>query len=57
MSERIETGGLKIDAELYTLVKDEIVPGTGVDVDALWEGFGKIVSDLAPKELVTSSGL
>jgi malate synthase len=49
MSERIETGGLKIDAELYTLVKDEIVPGTGVDVDALWEGFGKIVSDLAPK--------
>ncbi|MBT5832864.1 MAG: malate synthase G, partial [Candidatus Latescibacteria bacterium] len=49
MSDRIEVGGLKIDAELYALIKDEIAPGTGVDNDALWEGFGKIVSDLAPK--------
>lgn len=49
MSDRIEVGNLKIDAELFNLVKDEIAPGTGVDVDALWKGFGKIVDDLAPK--------
>lgn len=49
MSDRVEAGGLKVDAELYALVKDEIAPGTGVDNDALWEGFGNIVSDLAPK--------
>jgi malate synthase len=49
MSDRIEVGNLKIDAELFNLVKDEITPGTGVDVDALWKGFGKIVDDLAPK--------
>lgn len=49
MSDRIEVGGLKVDAELYALVKDEIAPGTGVDGDAVWEGLGKIVADLAPK--------
>ena len=49
MADRIDIGGLKVDAELYALVKDEIAPGTGVDADAVWEGLGKIVADLAPK--------
>ena len=48
MSNRIEVGSLKIDEELYNLVRDEIVPGTGVDPDAFWESLGTIVSDLAP---------
>ncbi|MDA0710803.1 MAG: malate synthase G, partial [bacterium] len=49
MTDRVERGGLRIDQELFALVKKEIVPGTGLDSDALWEGFGKIVSDLAPR--------
>lgn len=49
MAERVEVGGLKIDGLLYDLVKDEIAPGTGVEADAVWEGLGKIVADLAPK--------
>ena len=48
MANRIEIGGLKVDEELYKLVKDEIAPGTGVDPNAFWESFGKIVSDLEP---------
>ena len=48
MSERVEIGKLKIDAELYTLVKDEIAPGTGVDADAFWAAFDEIVQDLGP---------
>ena len=48
MSNKIEVGGLKVDQELYNLVKDEIAPGTGVDPEAFWKGFGEIVSDLAP---------
>ena len=48
MSNRIEVGSLKVDEELYNLVRDEIVPGTGVDPDAFWESLGTIVSDLAP---------
>ena len=49
MNNRIELGGLKIDAELYALVKDEIAPGTGVDAEAFWKALGKIVADLGPK--------
>jgi malate synthase len=48
MSNRITTGGLRIDEELYNLVRDEIAPGTGVDPDAFWTSFGAIVRDLAP---------
>jgi malate synthase len=48
MSNRIEVGGLKVDEELYNLVKDEIAPGTGVDAAGFWESFGKIVQDLEP---------
>ena len=49
MSDRIEVGGLKVDAQLYNLVKDEIAPGTDVDPDAFWEALGSIVSDLGPR--------
>ncbi len=48
MSNRIEVGGLKIDEELYSLVKNEIAPGTGVDPDGFWTSFGRIVRDLEP---------
>lgn len=49
MAERIPVGQLQIDSELYTLVKDEIAPGTGVEADAVWQGLSDIVADLAPK--------
>ena len=54
MSNRIEIGGLKVDEELYNLIKDEVAPGTGIDADAFWEKFGKLVNDLGPlnKELL-----
>ncbi len=48
MSNRIEVCGLRVDEELYNLVKNEIAPGTGVEPDAFWESFGKIVTDLGP---------
>jgi malate synthase len=49
MDPRVEIGSLRVDAELYALVRDEIAPGTGVDAETLWREFGKIVRDLAPK--------
>lgn len=49
MSKRVEIGALRIDEELYALVRDEIAPDTGVDADTLWTEFGKIVRDLGPK--------
>jgi malate synthase len=49
MADFVEVGGLKVNEELYHLVRDEIVPGTGVNADRFWKSFGEIVRDLAPK--------
>ncbi len=49
MTSRIECSGLSVARELYDLVNDEIIPGTGVDPDELWSGFARLVNDLGPK--------
>ena len=49
MGNRIEIGNLKIDEDLYALVRDEIAPGTGVAADAFWKAFGDIVAAFAPE--------
>jgi malate synthase len=49
MADFVEIGGLKVNEELYHLVRNEIAPGTGVNADRFWKSFGEIVRDLAPK--------
>ncbi|MEM7016398.1 MAG: malate synthase G [Pseudomonadota bacterium] len=49
MTDRITRGSLAIAKVLDDLVNEQIIPGTGVDPDAFWSGFEKIVADLAPK--------
>ena len=49
MGNRIEIGNLKIDGDLYALVRDEIAPGTGIEGDAFWKAFGDIVDAFAPE--------
>ncbi len=49
MANSVEIGGLRVNQELYALVRDEIAPGTGIQPKAFWRAFGKIVTDLAPK--------
>ena len=49
MSNRIDVGGLKVDAELHRLVAEEMTPGTGVDPDAFWTALGEIIRDLSGK--------
>ena len=49
MGHRIEIGNLKIDADLYALVRDEIAPDTGVEADAFWKALGDIVAAFAPE--------
>jgi len=39
----INKGGLKVDERLVDLVEKNIAPGTGVDPDTFWAGFGKLV--------------
>jgi len=45
----VEIGGLKVDAKLYHLVRNEIAPGTGVNAERFWKSLGEIVRDLGPK--------
>ena len=49
MSERVETGGLRVAKCLHDLVGDEICPGTGVDAEAFWRALAEVVRDLGPK--------
>ena len=49
MGNRITIGNLRIDEDLYALVRDEIAPGTGIEADAFWKAFDDIVAAFAPE--------
>ena len=49
MTDRVEVGGLQVFRGLYQLVDEEIVPGLGIEADAVWTALGEIVRDLGPK--------
>jgi len=49
MNERTPVHGLQVDSQLKRFIDDEVLPGTGVDAAAFWQGFDAIVSELAPK--------
>ncbi|MCZ6617792.1 MAG: malate synthase G [Gammaproteobacteria bacterium] len=47
-SDRVARGGLRVAGDLDALVAEQIVPGTGVEVEGFWSGFEGIVDDLGP---------
>jgi len=49
MTERVQVSGLQVARSIYDLVKQDIIPGTGVDADGFWQSFSAIVADFAPK--------
>ncbi|MGI9354760.1 MAG: malate synthase G, partial [Rhizobiaceae bacterium] len=50
-TERVETGGLKIARELHDFIVEEAMPGTGIGTSDFFNAFGRIVSELAPKNI------
>jgi malate synthase len=48
MTHNIQVGGLSVSKDLYDLVNEEIIPGTGVDVLRFWSELEDIFSDLGP---------
>jgi malate synthase len=48
MTQNIQVGGLSVSNDLYQLVNEEIIPGTGVDVLRFWSELEDIFSDLGP---------
>ncbi|WP_072691465.1 malate synthase G [Rhodococcus marinonascens] len=49
MTERVQVGGLQVAKVLYDFIRNEALPGTGVDVDAFWSGADRVIHELAPK--------
>ncbi|MEN5179757.1 malate synthase G [Comamonas odontotermitis] len=49
MTDRTTIHGLQVATELYNFINQDVLPGTGVDQAAFWQGFDAIVADLAPK--------
>ena len=45
---RIQRGSLQVAAELDALVAEQILPGTGVDLDGFWAGFEACLKELGP---------
>ncbi len=49
MTERVQRGGLRVAKVLDDLVAERMLPDTGIELDAFWNGFESIVDDLTPK--------
>ena len=49
MPERVTVGSLKISADLYNLVRDEIAPDTEIKPNDFFKALEEIVRDLEPK--------
>ncbi len=45
----VEAGGLKVARVLHDFVVDEAIPGTGIEPDRFWQGFGALIRELAPR--------
>ena len=51
MSQAISVHRLRVAPQLKSFIDEEVLPGTGVTVDAFWTGFDAIVADLAPDNI------
>ena len=49
MTERVTLGRLQVAANLKRFIEDEVLPGTGIEAAAFWQGLDALVHDLAPK--------
>jgi malate synthase len=52
MTSRIQVHGLQVDTALHTFIERQVLPGTGIDAAAFWQGASAIVHELAPKNAV-----
>ena len=44
----INKNDLKINQTLFNFINDEVLPGTKIDKDDLWENFSRVVHELSP---------
>lgn len=49
MNDRVNVDGLNISNKLYEFINRRALPGTGIDENAFWEGFNRLVREFSPK--------
>ena len=49
MTKWVEVDGLQIDKTLYDFIKDEAIPGTGIEIETFWSAFADILKDFTPR--------
>jgi malate synthase len=49
LTPRTATHRLQVATPLHRFIDEQVLPGTGVDPAAFWQGFDALVHDLAPK--------
>ena len=49
MTERVQCQRLQVAAELKQFIENEVLPGSGIEAAAFWNGFDALVHDLAPR--------
>lgn len=49
MPKYLEINGLSVAEELYEFVRDEALPGTGIDQGAFWAGAAAVITDFSPQ--------
>jgi len=45
------SSGVEVSSELAKVVREKVLPGTGLDENEFWQSFGGIVRELAPRNL------
>src|SRR3954463_7958166 len=48
-SGHVEVSGLRVDPTLHEFVTAELVPGSGVAADQVWDGLAELVRTFAPR--------
>ncbi len=48
MTNYVNIGNLRVADNLYAFINSKALPGTSLDEESFWEGFGQLVHDLAP---------
>lgn len=49
MGQRIQASGLQVAEELYRLITDDVLPGSGVAVEDFWASLAEIINEFAPR--------
>ena len=49
MGNYVKVADLEVASELYEFINSEALPGSQVEQEAFWAGFGKIITNLTPK--------